>query len=146
MALVLVGGCSAGAEARDRMVVDTVASYQEALDPLKERSDILEEQFAAVQGDGYSGPEQVRDVLAEIIPEYAELLDQTKAIEVEGAALESAHDVLVASLERQQEGLELALRGLEQDDTVLVAEGGQALKQAESLVKKHRLLLARARD
>lgn len=135
-----------GAEARDGAIVDSVAGYDAALDPLKKRSDVLEEKFAAVQGDGYTGPERVRDVLTEIIPEYAELLEETRAIEIDQPALEKAHEVLVDSLERQQEGLELALRGMEQDDTVLVAEGGQALQEAERLVKQHRRLLARARQ
>jgi hypothetical protein len=143
---VLVAGCStADAEPGDRQVVETLASYQAALNPLKERSDLLEERFAAVQGDGYTGPEQVREVLAEIIPEYAELLDETKAIEVEGVELEKAHDALLASLERQQEGLELALRGMERDDAVLVAAGGRSLERAQALVKKHRRLLVQAR-
>jgi hypothetical protein len=144
--MALVAGCSAAdAEAGDRQVVGTVAGYQAALDPLKERSDVLEERFAAVQGDRYTGPGQVRKVLAAIIPEYAELLDETRAIEVEGVELEKAHDALLASLERQQEGLELALRGMERDDAVLVAEGGRSLERAQALVKKHRRLLVQAR-
>jgi len=144
---VLVAGCfPADADGGDERAVDTTAAYEAALEPLKERSDVLEERFAAVQEEGYRGPGQVRRVLAEIIPEYAELLDETRTLEVEGADLEKAHELLLASLERQQEGLELALQGLEEGDTVLVAEGGQALKQAQTLVRKHRRLLARARD
>jgi len=144
---VLVAGCfPAGADGGDGRAVDTTAAYEAALEPLKKRSDVLEERFAEVQEEGYRGPGQVRRVLAEIIPEYAELLDETRALEVEGTDLEKAHELLLASLERQQEGLELALQGLEEGDTVLVAEGGQALKQAQTLVRKHRRLLARARD
>lgn len=146
---MLVAGClPADADAGDGVdaTVDSPAAYEAALEPLKERSDVLEERFAAVQGEGYRGPGQVLRVLTEIIPEYAELLDETRAIEVEGTDLEKAHDLLLASLERQQEGLELALQGLEEGDTVLVAEGGHALKQAQALVRKHRRLLARARD
>ena len=149
--MVLVAGClpadaDGGEGGAVDSTIDSPAAYEAALEPLQERSDVLEERFGAVQGEGYRGPGQVRRVLAEIIPEYAVLLDETRAIEVEGTDLEKAHDLLLASLERQQEGLELALQGLEEGDTVLVAEGGQALKQAQALVRKHRRLLARARD
>ncbi|HSE10656.1 MAG TPA: hypothetical protein VLB29_18475 [Nocardioidaceae bacterium] len=125
--------------------MSTPEAYDAALDPLKKRSDVLEDQFAAVQGDGYTGPDQVRDVLAEILPEFAALLEETRAIAVEDPALERAHAVLVASLERQQEGLERALKGLEEGDMVMVAEGGRALQDAERLLKQHRRLLSRAR-
>jgi hypothetical protein len=145
--MALVAGCfPADADDRANDPIDSPAAYDAALEPLKERSDVLEDRFAAVQGEGYRGPRQVRRVLSEIIPEYAALLDETRAIEVEGVDLEKAHDLLLASLMQQQDGLQLALRGLEQGDTVLVAEGGQTLKQAQALVRKHRRVLARARD
>jgi hypothetical protein len=142
VALLLVAGCSA-ADASNS--ADAVATYEAALAPLKKRSDVLEKRFAAVQGTGYTGPEQVRDVLAEIIPEYAELLRQTRAIEVEGPALEKAHETLIASLVLQQQGLELALRGMDEGDSAMVARAGRALEQAQRLVEKHRRLLAAAR-
>jgi uncharacterized membrane protein len=84
-------------------------------------------------------------VLAEIIPQYAGLLEQTRAIEVEHPALVETHEILLASLERQQEGLEMALRALDTGDDVLMAEAGLALKEAQGLVQEHRVLLRRAR-
>jgi predicted nuclease with TOPRIM domain len=144
-ALVLVVGCSAAGAADRDDPVDTVARYDEALAPLKERSDVLEKRFAEVQGEGYTGPDQIRDVLSDIIPEYAVLLEKTREIEVEGAALEEAHRVLLESLERQQEGLELALEALDSDDSMRMVRAGRALEEAQRLVEEHRRLLARAR-
>jgi hypothetical protein len=106
---------------------------------------VLEDRFAEVQAEGYSGPLTVRDVLAEIIPEFATLLKETRAIEVEGPELEEAHDVLLASLERQQDGLELALSALDEGDAAPMAEAGTALEEAQRLLEEHRDLLARAR-
>jgi hypothetical protein len=145
--LVLATGCSAaGAMHGDSAdAEEAIATYEAALAPLKKRSDVLEQKFAEVQGEGYSGPGQVRDVLVEIIPQYADLLEATQAIEVEGADLEKAHELLVASLERQQEGLELALRGMKEDDPTLVRRAGKALQEAQALVERHRDLLADAR-
>jgi hypothetical protein len=147
LALVLVAGCSAAdasGEGKDTSPVDSAAAYDEALEPLRKRSDVLEDRFAEVQAEGYSGPLTVRGVLAEIIPEFATLLEDTRAIEVEGAALERAHDVLLESLEAQQEGLELALRALDEDDSALMAEAGTALQEAQRLLEEHRDLLTRA--
>jgi hypothetical protein len=150
LALGLVAGCSAAdadasGKGEEATTVDSVAAYDEVLEPLKKRSDVLEDRFAEVQGEGYSGPLTVRDVLTEIIPEFATLLEETRAIEVEGGELEEAHDVLIASLERQQEGLELALRALDEDDSALMAEAGAELREAQDLLEEHRDLLARAR-
>lgn len=145
--LLLVTGCSAaGALGWDDTDGDPVAAYEDALAPLKERSDVLEEKFAAVQGPGYTGPERVREVLQEIIPEYAELLEATEQIEVDSPELEKAHEALVASLEKQQEGLELALRGMQTGDSEQVRRARVALTRAQALVEKHRTLLAAARD
>lgn len=124
---------------------DAVAAYDAALDPLRKRSDVLEERFAEVQAANYDGPDTVRDVLAEIIPEFAGLLEETRAIEVDDPVLVEAHRTLLASLERQQEGLEMALRALETGDDTLMAEAGLALKEAQGLVQEHRILLRRAR-
>jgi hypothetical protein len=148
LALGLVAGCStadASGKGDDATAVDTVAAYDEALEPLRRRSDVLEDRFAEVQAEGYSGPLTVRGVLAEIIPEFATLLEETRGIEPEGVALEKAHGTLLESLERQQEGLELALRALDEDDPALMAEAGAVLQDAQSLVEEHRDLLARAR-
>ncbi len=142
-ALTLAVGCST-ADAKDTQ--DAVASYESALAPLKKRSDVLEERFAAAQGEDYTGPEQVREVLVEIIPEYAELLEETRDIEVEGRALEEAHEALIQSLELQQSGLEMALRGMEEGDAAEVARAGRALEKAQALVEEHRALLADARS
>ena len=98
-----------------------------------------------MQGEGYTGPEQVREVLVEIIPEYAELLEETRDIEPRDDELAEAHEVLIASLERQQEGLELALRGMEADDSAALGDAALALEEAQKLVEEHRSLLAEAR-
>jgi hypothetical protein len=148
LVLGLVTGCTtadATGEGEGVAVGDSVAAYDEALGPLKQRSDVLEDRFAEVQASDYTGPLTVRDVLAEIIPEFATLLEETRAIAVEGEALTEAHDVLLASLERQQEGLELALRALDENEPSLMAEAGEALEEAQDLVEEHRELLARAR-
>ena len=146
-ALLLFSGCSAaGAMGWGDSDEDPVAAYEAALAPLKKRSDVLEQKFAEVQGQGYTGPEQVRSVLEEIIPEYAELLDETRDIEVASPDLQDAQEALVASLEKQQEGLELALRGMREGDPALVRQGGVALERAQALVDKHRRLLAAARE
>lgn len=148
LALGLVAGCSA-ADASGKgdkaATVRSVTAYDEALEPLKKRSDVLEDRFAEVQAEGYSGPLTVREALAEIIPEFATLLEETRAIEVEGPELEEAHDVLLASLERQQDGLELAVSALDEDNAALMAEAGTALEEAQRLLEEHRDLLARAR-
>jgi len=139
-------GCSAtGASGADGTGADSVETYASRLAPLKERSDVLEERFASVQGEGYTGPEKVREVLVEIIPEYAELLEETRDIEPRGDELAEAHEVLIASLERQQEGLELALRGMEADDSAALSDAALALEEAQELVEEHRSLLAEAR-
>jgi len=144
--LTLVVGCSAtGASGADGTGADSVETYASRLAPLKERSDVLEERFASVQGEGYTGPEKVREVLVEIIPEYAELLEETRDIEPRGDELAEAHEVLIASLERQQEGLELALRGMEADDSAALSDAALALEEAQELVEEHRSLLAEAR-
>lgn len=148
LVLGLVTGCSvadASGKRGDNATVDSVSAYDAALAPLKKRSDVLERRFAEVQSEEYTGPDTVRDVLAEIVPEYAALLEDTRAIEVEGAELEEAHDVLLASLERQQEGLELALQALDEEDSDLIVEAGLALEEAQGLVDEHRTLLARLR-
>jgi hypothetical protein len=148
LVLGLATGCSfadASGKGNGVTTVDSVAAYDEALEPLKKRSDVLEDRFAEVQAKGYSGPLTVRDVLEEIIPEFAALLEETRAIEVEGAELEQAHDVLLESLEAQQEGLELALRALDEDDSGLMAEAGAGLREAQRLLEEHRDQLARAR-
>jgi hypothetical protein len=141
-ALLLLVGCSA-ADAKGK--VDAVAKYDAALAPLKKRSDVLEAQFARVQGRHYRGPQQMRRVLAEIIPKYAELLEETRAIEVEGDRLRKAHAMLIASLERQQDGLELALRGIDDDDRTELARAARNLERAQKLVERHRRLLAQVR-
>jgi hypothetical protein len=125
--------------------VDSVKEYDETLDPLRKRSDRLEERFAFVQGKGYSGQGKVRDVLEEIVPEYAELIARAGSIEVRGKALGKAHERLLASLEEQQRGLELALKGLVEDDTLLVARAGAKLDHAQELLEEHRRLLESAR-
>jgi hypothetical protein len=142
VAALLLTGCSA-ADAKG--AADTVAKYESALAPLKKRSDVLEKKFASVQGAHYRGPRQMRRVLAAIIPQYAELLDETKAIDVEGPDLEKAQAALVASLERQQRGLELALRGIDHDDRTMLSRAGRELERAQDLVVRHRRLLADAR-
>jgi hypothetical protein len=142
-ALILLVGCSA-ADAKGKP--DAVARYEAALAPLKKRSDVLERKFAHVQGAHYRGPAPMRRVLAEIIPEYAELLQETKGIEVEGEELKKAHAVLITSLERQQDGLELALRGIEANDRSMLARAGRDLERAQALVERHRRLLAEARQ
>ena len=142
VAALLLTGCSA-ADAKGS--ADTVAKYESALAPLKKRSDVLEKKFASVQGAHYRGPRQMRRVLATIIPQYAELLDETRAIDVEGAELEKAQAALVASLERQQSGLELALRGIDHDDRAMLSRAGRQLERAQALVVRHRRLLAEAR-
>ena len=143
VSLLFLMGCSA-ADARSSD--DPVATYEAALAPLKKRSDVLEKQFAAVQGKGYRGPQQVIDVLAEIIPKYAELLDETRAIKPETPELVKAHKVLIQSLLLQQQGLTLALQGMRQGDSAKVARAGRALEQAQSLVDEHRRLVAAARQ
>jgi hypothetical protein len=151
--MLLVGCSVADASGRARgpseggptSAAEAVAAYNAALDPLRRRSDVLEQRFAEVQAANYDGPDTVRDVLAEIIPQYAGLLEQTRAIEVEHPALVETHEILLASLERQQEGLEMALRALDTGDDVLMAEAGLALKEAQGLVQEHRVLLRRAR-
>jgi len=140
-----VGCSSAGASGGEDAEADPVETYQSTLAPLKERSDVLEERYASVQGEGYTGPEQVREVLVEIIPEYAELLEQTRDIEPPGDELAEAHAVLLASLERQQDGLELALRGMEEDDSGALSDAALALEEAQELVEEHRSLVAEAR-
>lgn len=140
-ALLLVTGCSA-ADATARG--DAVARYEAALAPLKKRSDVLERQFAHVQGKYYRGPAPLRRVLHEIIPQYAELLGQAKRIEVQGPELKKAQALLIASLDRQQDGLVLALHGLEQDNEAKLARAGRVLEQAEALVVRHRRVLAEA--
>ncbi len=52
----------------------------------------------------------------------------------------------MASLEKQQEGLELALRGMHEGDPAMVRRAASPLKRAQALVEKHRRLLADARD
>lgn len=143
VAMLLLTGCSAADAKAD---ADAVAKYEAALAPLKKRSDVLEKEFAAVQGPHYRGPRQMRRVLAEIIPRYAELLEQTKAIEVDGPELQKAQAALVASLERQQDGLELALRGIDAGDRAMLARAGRDLERAQALVERHRRLLAEARS
>lgn len=125
--------------------VESVKEYDATLDPLRKRSDRLERRFAHVQGKGYSGPGRVREVLEEIVPEYAELIEEASTIDVRGQALGKAHDKLLASLEEQQRGLELALEGLVEDDTMLVARAGAKLDHAQQLLVAHRRLLASAR-
>lgn len=125
--------------------VDSVRKYDATLDPLRRQSDLLEKRFAHVQGKGYTGPAKVRDVLEEIVPEYAELVDEAQGIEVRGKALARAHRKLLASLAEQQRGLELALEGLVDDDTLLVARAGARLDHAQRLLVQHRRLLAAAR-
>src|SRR5512144_1322290 len=109
----LTSGCSlAGAAAGATATADhhqAVAAYDDALKPLKARSDVLEERFAAVQRTDRGDPEQLREVLRKIIPAYAELLEEARRIRVEDAAVKVAHEALLASLEEQQKGLELAL-------------------------------------
>lgn len=134
--VLLLAGCSA-ADARGG--ADAVAQYEAALAPLKKRSDRLEEKFASVQGTHYRGPAQLRRVLAQIVPQYARLLERTRAIEVHGARLEQAHRLLVASLERQ-------LDGLERDDQALLQRAGRDLEKAQALVERHRRVLAEARS
>ncbi len=138
-ALALSAGCSAA----DATATDPVASYKEALAPLKQRSDVLEDEFAGAQAKGYDGPGALHDVLVEIIPEYAELLEETRAIEVDDD-LGDAQSALVASLEAQQRGLELALSGLEDDDAAKMRKAGNLLQKAQRLVDEHRRLLAKA--
>lgn len=130
---------AAGAE------VDSVKEYDATLDPLRKESDVLEKRFAHVQGRGYAGQARVRAVLEEIVPEYADLVDEAEAIEVRGKALGRAHRKLLASLAEQQRGLELALEGLVNDDTLLVAKAGARLDHAQQLLVQHRRLLAAAR-
>lgn len=126
--------------------VDTVAEYDAALEPLRRRSDVLERRFARAQSGGPAGPERVHDVLEETVRAYAGLLDEARAIEVRHRPLVRAHRALLDSLERQQEGLETALRGLAEDDAVLMARAGRKMVRAQELQALHRRLLARARD
>jgi chaperonin cofactor prefoldin len=145
----LTSGCSsAGAAAGATATADhhqAVAAYDDALKPLKARSDVLEERFAAVQRTDRGDPEQLREVLGEIIPAYAELLDEARHIKVEDASVKVAHEALLASLEEQQKGLELALRALEENDSGLMTKAGTSLGRARALLLKHRRLLSRAR-
>ncbi|HEX6246931.1 MAG TPA: hypothetical protein VFZ64_03595 [Nocardioidaceae bacterium] len=121
-----------------------VEAYDAALDPLRKRSDVLEKRFARVQRPGRAGPDRVRDVLEEIVVEYADLLEESRAIEVEGGRLRRAHVALLASLEAQQEGLELALQGVETGDAALLAEAAALMSRAQEQLDEHRRLLARA--
>ena len=125
--------------------VGSVEEYDAALEPLRERSDVLERRFALAQGKDYTGPERLREVLEEVVPEYAALLEEARAIEVRHRPLARAHDALLDSLERQQEGLEAALQGLAEDDSLLMARAGKRLVQAQELLRTHRSLLADAR-
>ena len=146
---LLLGGCStAGAAAGVTTAADhrkAVAAYDAALKPLKERSDVLEERFAAVQRTDNDDPEQLREVLEEIIPAYAKLLQETRRIQVDDAAVKVAHESLLASLEEQQKGLELALRALDEGDSDLMTKAGTSLERARRLLLEHRRLLSRAR-
>lgn len=125
--------------------VGSVAEYEAALEPLRKRSDVLERRFARAQGKDYTGPDRLREVLEDIVPEYAALLEEVRAVEVRHRPLARAHDVLLESLERQQEGLETARQGLAEDDSLLVARAGKRLVQAQDLLHTHRRLLAEAR-
>lgn len=142
--LLLVGGCST-ADAAGGSHGKAVTAYDEALQPLKERSDVLEQRFAAVQRHDDRDPERLRGVLEEIIPAYAELLEETRGIEVDDTEVKAAHESLLASLEEQQKGLELALRALDEGDSALMAKAGSSLVRARELLLEHRRLLRRAR-
>lgn len=125
--------------------VASVAEYDAALEPLRQRSDVLERRFARAQRADGAGSDRLREVLAEIVPEYAALLERARAIDVRHRPLARAHDALLDSLERQQEGLETALDGLTEDDAVLLARAGEHLVRAQELQRTHRRLLAEAR-
>ena len=142
--LLLVGGCST-ADAAGGGHGKAVTAYDEALRPLKERSDVLEQRFAAVQRHDNHDPEQLRRVLEEIIPAYAELLEEARGIGVDDAEVKAAHESLLASLEEQQKGLELALRALDEGDSALMEKAGSSLEKARELLLEHRRLLRRAR-
>ncbi|MGH3370764.1 MAG: hypothetical protein ACRDPR_12275 [Nocardioidaceae bacterium] len=145
VALAPVGACTAGdaaGRAGDREA-DPVAAYETALAPLKRRSDVLEKRFATAQADG-ADPARIREVLEQVTTAYAGLLERTRAIEVDDPAVETAHESLLAGLEHQQRGLELALRAVETDDTALMEQAGAALAEAQRLMDEHRRLLARA--
>ena len=144
-ALVLLGGCSMAGAASGVSHADAVKDYDAALEPLKVRSDVLEERFAEIQQDEHADPQKVRQVLEEIIPAYAELLDKARLIEVDDEEVKAAHQELIASLEAQQKGLELALRSLKDGDSDLMSEAGSDLEEARQLLLKHRRLLSRAR-
>lgn len=133
------------AAAASAVEVDSVEEYDATLDPLRRQSDLLEKRFAHVQGTGYTGQGKVLVVLEEILPEYSELVDEAQGIEVSGKALNRAHQRLLASLEEQQRGLQLALEGLVEEDSVLVARAGAKLDRAQDLLAQHRRLLAAAR-
>lgn len=142
--LLLVGGCSvAGAAPPSHQ--EAVAAYDAALKPLKHRSDILEERYAALRQAGHAGPAQVRQVLGELVPAYAALLAKARAIEVHDSGVKAAHEALLASLDAQQRGLRLALRALEQGDATMMARARASLERAERLLLEHRRLLKQAR-
>ena len=140
---ILLAGCATAADADAGSRADGVSAYDAALEPLRERSDVLERRFATVQQHSPDAAE-LAAALDDIVPAYADLLAKARAIEP-APEVRAAHAALIDSLESQQEGLELAQQAVEDGDPALMARAGRALNEAQALLDKHRHLLAEAR-